>query len=352
MTFPDLVTWLQERTAFGILPAEVLNAIALVMEERVVPANTRLVQEDTPVDYLYILQQGQLESDRTSQTTTAWAVSWLPGAIIHLQELLFNQPAQRTAKTLNECQLWVIPAEHFQNLLTQYPEISQAFSPQLAQELANLSSQLSYEQERQIALRPYLVNRARRGIVGKSRYAVRLRQQIKKAAEDRQPALIFGEPGLEKDNIATLIHFGSVYRREPIIKVDCSTVQASGAELFGRANGKPGLIEALGQGTLILNNIQELPSELMPTIAKLLETSTYTPVSRPEEPPAKPRDCQAHIIMVSEKTLPQIERGVTHLIKVPPLRVRKADISAQIDYYISLLCRASGISQPRVTPEA
>jgi len=352
MTFPDLVTWLQERTAFGILSEEVLNAIALVMEERVVPANTRLVQEDTPVDYLYILQQGQLESDRTNQTSTAWAVSWLPGAIIHLQELLFDQPAQRTATTLSECHLWVVPAERFRDLVAQYPEISQAFSPQLAAELAKLSSQLSYEQERQTALRPYLVTKAKRGIIGKSRYAVRLRQQIKKAAEDRKSALIFGEPGLEKDNIATLIHFGSVYRREPIIKVDCSTVQASGAELFGRANGKPGLIEALGQGSLILNNIQELPFELRPTIAKLLETGTYIPVSRPEEPPAKPRACQAHIIMVSEKTLPEIERRVTHLIKVPPLRVRKVDISAQMDYYLSLLCRARGIDKPRITPEA
>lgn len=360
MTFPDLVTWLQERTAFGILSPEVLKAIAQVVEERLVPANTRLVQEDTPVEYLYILQQGQLQSDRvghalryrTNQTSGAWLVSWLPGAIIHLQELLFKQPAQRTARTLSDCQLWVIPAEKFQELLHKYPEISQAFSPQLAAELAQLSSQLSYEQERLATLRPYLVNKARRGIVGKSRYAVRLRQQIKKAAEDRKSALIFGEPGLEKDNIATLIHFGSAYRRAPIIKVDCSTMQASGAELFGRVNGKPGLIEALQDGTLILNNIQELPLELMPALAKLLKTGTYIPVSRPDEPAATPRACYAHIVMVSEKTLPEIERWVTHLIKVPPLRVRKADISAQTDYYIGLLCRARGISKPHVTPEA
>ena len=352
MTFPDLVTWLQERTAFGILSAEVLNAIAPVMEEQVVPANTRLVLEDTPVENLYILQQGQLEGERTNQTSSAWAVSWLPGAIINLQELLFDQPAQRTATTLSDCHLWVVPAEKFGELVTQYPEIAQALSPQLAAELAKLSSQLSYEQERQTALRPYLVTKAKRGIVGKSRYAVRLRQQIKKAAEDRKSALIFGEPGLEKDNTATLIHFGSAYRREPVIKVDCSTVQASGAELFGRAGGKPGLIEALGQGTLILNNIQELPPELMPTLAKLLETGNYTPVSRPDEPPDKPRACLAHIIMISEKTLPEIERRVGHLIKVPPLRVRKADISAQMDYYISLLCRARGIDKPHVTPEA
>ncbi len=352
MTAPDLVTWLQERTAFGILPEEVLNAIAQVMEEQRVPDNTRLVLEDTPIKYLYILQQGRLESDRANQTSSFWAVSWLPGAIIHLQELLFNQPAQRTAKTLSDCHLWAIPADKFRELVNQYPEISQAFSPQLAQELAQLSTQLTYEQERQAALRSYLVSKAKRGIIGKSRYAVRLRQQIKKAAEDRKPALIFGEPGLEKDNIATLIHFGSAYRREPIIKVDCSTVQASGAELFGRASGKPGLIEYLKDGTLILNNIQELPPELIPQLVTLLETGTYTPVSRPEERPAEPRVCQAHIIMISEKTLPGIERRAEHLIKVPPLRVRKVDIGAQMDYYISLVCRARGIAKPKVTPEA
>ncbi len=200
MTFPDLVTWLRERTAFGILSEEVLYAIACVMEKQVVSTDTRLVLEDTPVEYLYILEIGQLESDRTNSTTTSslWAVSWLPGAIIHLPELLFDQPAQRTAKTISECHLWVISAERFRELVNQYPEISQTFSPRLAQELAQLSSQLTYEQERQSALRPYLVSRAKRGIIGKSRYAVRLRQQIKKAAEDRKSALIFGEPGLEK----------------------------------------------------------------------------------------------------------------------------------------------------------
>jgi transcriptional regulator with AAA-type ATPase domain/NAD-dependent dihydropyrimidine dehydrogenase PreA subunit len=375
MTFPDLVTWLQERTAFGILSEEVLHAIAQVMEEQVVSDNTRLVLEDTPVEYLYILQDGRIESDRANQASSAWAISWLPGAIIHLQELLFDQPAQRTVKTLSECHLWAIPAERFQELLSQYPEIREAFSPQLAAELAQLSSQLRYEQERQATLRPYLVSKAKRGIIGKSRYAVRLRQQIKKAAEDRKSALIFGEPGLEKDNIATLIHFGSAYRREPIIKVDCSTVQASGAELFGRAGGKPGLIEALGEGTLILNNIQELRPELMPMLANLLETGTYTPV-RSQESEVRDQEsavrsqgagvrnteseslsenslvCRAHIIMICEKTLPEIERRVGHLIKVPPLRVRKTDISDQMDYYISLVCRARGMPKPHVTPEA
>lgn len=350
MASSDLAIWLEERTALGVLSEEILEAIAQVLEEKVVSAQTRLVVEDTPPEGIYILKQGQLEGDRINQTGSVWSISLLPGAIVHLQELLFGQLAQRTIIALSECQLWFIPAEKFRQLINQYPEIYQAFSPQMAMELAQISSQLTYEQERQAILRSYLVTKAKRGIVGKSRYADRLRQQIKQAAEDRRSALIFGEPGLEKDNIAALIHFGSPARREPMIKIDCSKLQPSGAELFGRAGGKSGLIEWLGEGTLLLNNIQEIPRELMPKIAQLLEDGTYNPVGNQD---AKfSNKCRARILMISEKTLPSIDRLVGHLIKVPPLRVRKADVSDQIEYYIRLLCRAKGIERPQLTAEA
>ena len=352
MTYSDLVTWLRERTAFSILSDEILQAIAPRMEALAVNAQERLVIEDTPVDYLYILQQGRIEGYRTNQLGSIWGVSWLAGAVIHLQELLLNQSAQRTIVTRSDTHLWRIPAEQFRDLIHHYPEISQAFSPQLAQDLAHLSSQLKVEQERQVTLRPYLVNKAKRGIIGRSRYAVRLRQQIKQAADTRQSVLIFGEPGLEKDNTATLIHFGSAYRREPVIKIDCSKVQASGAELFGREGGKPGLIDSLNTGTLILNNVDELPQDLMPQLATLLETGTYQPVRRSLEQSTQVKQCSARIIMITETALPTINPLVGQVIKVPPLRVRKTDIGDQMNYYISLLCRAKGINKPKVTPEA
>ncbi|HEY9297917.1 MAG TPA: sigma 54-interacting transcriptional regulator, partial [Phormidium sp.] len=272
---------------------------------------------------------------------------------IHLQEVLFGQLAQRTIIALSECQLWFIPVNKFQELLIEYPEIRQAFTQKLAMDLVQLSSHLTYQQERQTILRPYLVTKAKRGVVGKSRYAERLRQQIKQATNDMRSVLIFGEPGLEKDNLAALIHFGSAQRREPMIKLDCSALQASGAELFGRAGGKSGLIEWLGSGTLLLNNIQELPQELVPKIAHLLKNKTFTPVGiRESEAAALEIECQAKIIMISEKTLPTIDRLVGHLIKVPPLRVRKADISDQLEYYMRLFCRTKGVSIPQITEEA
>lgn len=357
MTSPNLVTWLKERTALSILPQEVLEAVAPFLEERVVPANQHLVVEDTQPVGLYILQEGHLESnksDRLAQGTPnrGKTVNLLPGALINLQALALNQRTRETVLTQSECKLWFIHADQFRALVAQHPEITQVFSQQLAEELAQVSSQLSFEQERAYILRPYLVTKAKRGIVGRSRYAVRLRQQIQQASQERQSVLIFGEPGLEKDNKAALIHYGSSYRREPIIKVECSKLQASGAELFGRAGGKPGLIEALGEGTLVLNNLHELPSELWEPITNLLKMGTYTPVSRPGEMRASQQTSQVRVILISEKALPEIDSLVGHSIKVPPLRVRKSDLGDQLKYYISLICREKGIRKPRVTPEA
>ncbi len=346
-----LLIWLQERTEIGILPEYILTAIAPLLVKQVIPAHHRLVLEDTPPAGLYILESGQIEGDRLHQIGSIWAISLLTGATIHLQELLFGQLAQRTIISKTECHLWFISTEQFHQLVSEYPEITQIFSQRLAEELVQISSQLTYEQERLITLRPYLITKAKRGIVGKSRYAIRLRQQIKKATENNHPVLIFGEPGLEKDNTAALIHFSSPNRREPIIKVDCGLLQPHGPELFGRVGGKPGLLECLGQGTIILNNIQELSPELIPPLANLLKTGTYTPISRlPESPEIV--TCLARIIMISEKIMPEIDSLAGHLIKIPPLRVRKADIETQVNYYISLQCQAKNINKPRMTTEA
>ncbi len=352
MTSTGTVVWLQERTTLGILSLEVLNAIAQVIREQVIPADTSLVRENTPPEALYILLEGQLESDSSNKSNPALACGFLPGAVIHLQQLLLDELAPCTITTVTESHVLVVPAAQFRLLVNQYPEITQAFSRLLAQELAEVTSAFNYEQERSVALRPYLVTKAQRGIVGTSRYAVRLREQIREAAADCQSTVIFGEPGLEKDNIAALIHFGSPRRREPIIKLNCGMLQPSGADLFGRVFGKPGLLEWLGEGTLVLNNIQELPPELITPVAQLLQTSQYTPVNRTGEPAVAERISKARILIVSEKTQSNIERCVGHIIKVPPLRVRKTDIKAQVEYYTGLYVRSRGIPKPHITPEA
>jgi len=189
-------------------------------------------------------------------------------------------------------------------------------------------------------------------VIGRSRYAERLRSQIRAAGTHRRVVQIFGEPGLEKDNLAALIHFGSGTRRLPMIQVDCGKLQASGAELFGRAGGKPGLLAALGQGTLVLNDPKNLDKDLVQPIARLMREHQYQPQGRPGEPEPALVESQARILLIAEQAMPELDALVTDTIKVPPLRVRKADLEDQVQYYLSLLCRRQRLNPIQVAPEA
>ena len=349
MDFQDLVRFLQQKTCLSILSTEVLEAIATSLSEQTIAADETLITEDTEPDGLYIVRTGRLASNAQAESRQS---SLLSGTVLNLYALLLKQPTQYQVTTISNSRVWFISSDKFQELIQQYPELTQAFSQQLATEVKELSQQLLFEQERQVILRPYLVSKAKRGVIGKSRYATRLRSQIKEAAKTRESILLFGEPGLEKDNLAALIHFGSADRRQPIIQVDCAKLQTSGAELFGRSGGKPGLIASLQEGTLVLNNVHLLPKELIPAIANLIETGKYTPVMRPGGETPEPETSQARIILISEQTAPTINSVVDNIIKVPPVRVRKADLDEQINYFLNLIGRDKCLRKTKITPES
>ncbi len=349
------VDWLRQATCLKVLPGEVLVAIASHLTPRLLQANRRLILEDTHPDSLYILKSGHLERYRTQRASTAQTVDLLPGVILHLQEILLDQTTDYTVITLEDCELWQLSADRLKQIAYEYPSLNQELSEILAEEVEQLSAQLLYEQERQQELRPYLVPKVSRGVVGASRYAQRLRQDVRDAArvsanDHRDPVLIFGEPGLEKDNLAALIHFGSAYKKEPMIKVNCKTLRA--IELFGRGESRPGLLDWLGKGTLLLNNIQDLDPALRPEILRLIKTGQYQPSPQPGHAPPAIKTSLAWIMMISEKSLKPFASLAPQRIKVPPLRVRKADIESQVNYYIQLYCRKRGLKKPTLTPEA
>jgi len=122
-------------------------------------------------------------------------------------------------------------------------------------------------------LAPYVLGRARRGVVGSSRYAQRLRTAVLDAARDaaRRPVLISGEPGLEKDNLAALIHFGSRERRRLLLRLDTADLQGSGRQL----------LDHLGENSLLVSGIDRMEPR---TAAAGLGRAT----------PAEPRLSQQH----------------------------------------------------------
>ncbi|MEN9275683.1 MAG: sigma 54-interacting transcriptional regulator [Gloeomargarita sp. GMQP_bins_5] len=341
MTIDERLDWLKTVTFLAALPTPALEAIAQALQVERYAAQQCLALEGQPVTHLYILRSGRCET--WSAQGGLPPLCLLPGAVFPWQELLLDQPARQTVVALTDGELWTLAREPFLALVQQFPELGQPLT------FPDAATRLTYEQERQAALRPYLVPRVKQGIVGHSRYAVRLRQAIKQATRDRRPVLIFGEPGLEKDNIAALIHYGSPDRRQPLIKFHCGMLSPTGAELFGKAGGKPGLLDWLGQGTLILNNVHEWPGHLYLQLRRLVAEGRYNPVG---DGPVVSRPLQGRLILIAETKTCDCRDLVGHVIKVPPLRVCKADIEAWVHYYIARYCRQKGLSKPRVAPEA
>jgi len=371
--------WLAQNSLFAQLAPTARQALAEALSEVEVAARQRLVLEDREPTQLIILREGKLEAYRTRFLGPAEVTILESGAVLGLRSLLLNQLNPRTINSKTDCKLWQLSGERLRAVAKAHPELNDLVSRDMAAELASLSAQLAYEQDRQQALRSHEVSRVTRGVIGASRYAQRLRQNVREVSQAevdpatgrRSPLLITGEPGLNKDNLAALIHFGSSNRRNPMIQIDCKTLRRQ--DLFGR-DQQPGLLDWLEDGTLLLNNLQDLPAALMPAIAQLIDngryqrqgdaersSSTIQQRAALETAPAessseldsdRDRVSQAWIMVVAERSLPEINVLMSTQIKVPPLRVRKADIAAQINYYLALQCRSGGKQRPQVTPEA
>ncbi len=348
MDSQEVVLWLNRETTLADLPEPMIVELAARVEAQHVSAGTTLVCEDCPPKALIILREGRLECVRQTTGGTRWPVSLLSGAVLNLTELLLEQNTQQTVTALVDCLVWAVDAQVFREVASHYPDLLRQYSRSLAEDLTEMSKRLETESQRQAILRPYLVPRARRGIIGSSRYAVALRQQIQKAARDRLPVLLFGEPGLEKDNAAALIHFNSPERRKPCLQIDEGTLQARTAEIFGRSGGSPGLLEALEDGTLIINNVHKLPLALQERLIRLLSEGTYTLIGDDDTP----RRSVARILMTAEKTVPALERLAKHTIKIPPLRVRREDLEAQARYYLNESARSRGLVRPTLSLQA
>lgn len=181
-----------------------------------------------------------------------------------------------------------------------------------------------------LSLAPLLVGRARRGVVGSSRYAKTLRESVRQAAADVQQRAVFilGEPGLEKDNLAGLIHFGSPQRKELMLRLDAAIAKSDGSDLLEPLETSDGrsLIELVGDGSLLIDQVDRAPEALKLLLLELLDGH---------------HGFRGRLFFTSETACPEIVRRCS-LIRVPPLRVRRQDLGEWLRYGIRLRSRKLG----------
>ena len=178
-------------------------------------------------------------------------------------------------------------------------------------------------------LAPFVMGRVRRGVVGSSRYAQRLRGAVLEAARDpqRQPVLISGEPGLEKDNLAALVHYGSAERRRLLVRLDAGDLQGSALSLLNE----------LGSSTLLVSGMDRIDVKVQQRLIAM---------ARGDAP-----EFQGRVLFTSEAAIPALD-GLVQTIRVPPLRVRRTDLGDWLRYRLRLQSPGLGWSQPPALPDS
>jgi DNA-binding NtrC family response regulator len=165
---------------------------------------------------------------------------------------------------------------------------------------------------------------------------------LSRAARSDVTVLLLGESGVGKDVVARALHRESPRSRGPFVVVDCGAIAPGlvGSELFGHKKGaftsasedRVGAFEAARGGTLLLDELGELPLELQPTLLRVLESRTVTRVGESQARPvdvrvvaATHRDLKA-ATAAGRFRLDLYHRLAVVAVTIPPLRDRRDEI--------------------------
>jgi transcriptional regulator with GAF, ATPase, and Fis domain len=175
-------------------------------------------------------------------------------------------------------------------------------------------------------------------------------RKIRQVAPTESPVLLSGETGVGKDVIANAIHLGSPRRDGPFIAVNCGAIPDSllDSELFGHEKGaftgalatKRGRFERADGGTILLDEIGEMPLEAQVRLLRVLQNHEIERVGGTERIPVDIR-----VIAATNKNLKgMVENGRfredlwfrlnVFPIVVPPLRDRVSDIPALVKHFV------------------
>jgi DNA-binding NtrC family response regulator len=208
-------------------------------------------------------------------------------------------------------------------------------------------------------LAPY-AEEALRTIVGGSPAIAKLKNEILKAAESPMPVLILGENGTGKELVARAIHACGPLRQEPFVAVDCGSLSPNlvESELFGHVRGaftgasqtRVGLLASAGRGTILLDEIGELPLELQPRLLRALQEREVRALGSNAFVAIEARIISATNVNLKREVREGRFREDLYYrlnvfsIRIPPLRERKADILPLVHHFLERHGAARGVS--------
>ncbi len=195
-----------------------------------------------------------------------------------------------------------------------------------------------------------------------------LMRQIERAAKHDVPILVKGETGVGKELVARFIHLSSRRARRPFVPVNCPAIPRELFEnhLFGHRQGAftgavrdyLGLVRSAAGGTLLLDEIGELPLELQPKLLRFLQEGEVHTVGE-----TLPSRVDVRVLASTNRDLDsEVKAGrfradLLHRLNVvsfeiPPLRERRDDIPLLIEFFLNSYAQIPGNFRLHFTPQA
>ena len=194
-------------------------------------------------------------------------------------------------------------------------------------------------------------------LIGNSPGMQKVRELISRVAPSDSPVLICGESGSGKELVAESIHAMSPRAGKPFVALNCAAIPATliEAELFGHERGfsgvmrtREGVFERANGGTLLLDEITDMPLDLQSRLLRVLETKQLNRVGGSTDLPVDVR------VIASTNQVPSraYEQGrlrediyyrlAVVSIHLPPLRERGEDILVLAEFFLGELNLRNG----------
>ena len=194
-------------------------------------------------------------------------------------------------------------------------------------------------------------------ILGKSKPMREVFDLIRRVADSPTNVLITGESGTGKELVAKAIHYNSERRNAPFVPVNCAAIPETllESELFGHVKGaftdakgdKRGLFEEANGGTLLLDEISELPTLLQAKLLRVIQEKEIRRVGSTRSVSVDVRIIAATNLALAEEVKAKRFREDLYYrlnvieIRMPPLRDRREDIPLLVNAFLRKCAEAS-----------
>jgi len=205
-------------------------------------------------------------------------------------------------------------------------------------------------------------------LVGRSAARQAIIDFVRQVRDLEATVLVMGENGTGKEVVSRAIHFTGTRRNDPFVTINCTAIPGAlwERELFGHEKGsftdaherKKGFFESAHRGTMLLDEIGDMPWEMQTKFLRVLEQKTFTRIGGTE-----PLQVDVRILAATNQDLEaavqagRFRRDLFHRLNVlaitlAPLRERREDIPVLARYFLERHAERMGVRPKRLSGEA